>query len=77
MPGLDSLGKMLLVFGGVFILLGLLFIMSTKAPHLGRLPGDLVFHKGSFTLYFPLVTMILVSMGLTLLINLVLRLFRG
>jgi tellurite resistance protein TehA-like permease len=77
MPGLDSLGKMLLVFGGVFILLGILFILAPKVPHLGRLPGDMVFHKGSFTLYFPLVTMVLVSTGLTLLINLVLRLFRG
>ena len=77
MTGIDSLGKILLVFGGVLVLLGLLFVLAPRVPYLGRLPGDLVFRKGSFTLYFPLVTMILVSIGLTLILNLVSRFFRG
>ncbi|MBI2856483.1 MAG: DUF2905 domain-containing protein [Chloroflexi bacterium] len=77
MPGIDSLGKTLLVFGGVLVLLGLLFILAPRVPYLGRLPGDIVFRRGSFTLYLPLLTMVSVSVGLTILLNLVLRLFRG
>ena len=62
MFGIDSLGKMILVFGGALVLLG-------------RLAGDFVCRKGSFTLYFPLVTVVFVSVVLTFLLNLVLRLF--
>lgn len=37
---------------------------------LGRLPGDIVFHKGNFTFYFPLVTSLLLSLLLTLVFSL-------
>ena len=77
MSGIDSLGKMLLIFGGALVLLGLLFILAPKVPYLGRLPGDIVFRRGSLTLYFLLVTMVFVSVGLTFLLNLIIRLFRG
>jgi hypothetical protein len=32
---------------------------------LGRLPGDIVFHRGSTTFYFPLVTCIIISVVLS------------
>jgi hypothetical protein len=35
---------------------------------LGRLPGDLVYRRGSFTFYFPLMTSILLSIALSLLL---------
>lgn len=44
---------------------------------LGRLPGDIIIERENFTLYIPLGTMILVSLGLTLLLNLIARLFSG
>ncbi|MFH1739764.1 MAG: DUF2905 domain-containing protein [bacterium] len=34
---------------------------------MGRLPGDIVYRRGNFTFYFPLVTSILISLFLTLL----------
>lgn len=34
---------------------------------LGRLPGDVVFRRGNFTFYFPIVTSILLSIALSLL----------
>ena len=77
MTGLESLGRLLVLLGVFAFLLGILFILVPKAPYLGRLPGDIFLHKGNFTLYFPLVTMVLASVGLTIVLNLVLRIFRG
>ena len=77
MTGLDSLGRMLLLLGGVLVLLGLLLVLAPKLPFLSRVPGDLVLRRGNLTIYFPIVTMLLVSVGLTIVLNVVLRLFRG
>jgi len=68
------LGKMLLVFGGVMVLLGLVLLVaghfSGKVPWLGRLPGDIYIERGSRTFYFPLATCLIVSVVLTLLFSL-------
>ncbi len=63
-------GKLLVLLGlaiaglGVLVMLGLPF---------GRLPGDVVVRRGSFTLYFPIATSILVSVLLTLVLMLLRR----
>lgn len=77
MTGLDSLGKMLVLVGAIALLLGVVLILAPKIPFAGRLPGDILVRRGNFTVYFPLVTMILVSVGLTIVLNLVLRFFRS
>ena len=56
---------MLLVLGGIFLLLGRFGF--------DRLPGDLVFRRGNFTVYAPIGLMILASVVLTILLNLVFR----
>ncbi len=70
--GLEGLGRILiggalvlLVLGGLFLLLGRL--------GLDRLPGDLVFRRGGFTVYFPIGVMILLSVVGTLVLNFLLR----
>lgn len=69
-----QLGKMLLVFGSVMVLLGLLLLagshVSGKVPWLGRLPGDIHIERGNWTFYFPLVTCLVVSLVLTLIVSL-------
>lgn len=77
MTGLDSLGKMLVLVGAIALLLGVVLILAPKIPFAGRLPGDILVRRGNFTIYFPLVTMILVSVGLTVVLKLVLRFFRS
>ena len=68
------LGKMLLVFGGMMVLLGLVLLVaghfSGKVPWLGRLPGDVYIERGSWTFFFPLATCLIVSVVLTLLFSL-------
>ena len=61
---MSDLGRTLVVVGAVLLVVGLLMSFGAKVP-LGRLPGDIVYRKGNFTFYFPLVTSILISLVLT------------
>ncbi len=70
--GLEGIGKLLI--GGAIILLvlgGLFFLLGRFG--LDWLPGDLVFRRGNFTVYFPIGLMILLSIVGTILLNLFLR----
>ena len=73
---LSSLGKLLLLFAVVIGIIGLLLIIMGNVPFLGKLPGDLVIRRGGSTFFFPIVTCIILSVVLTVLINLVLWIFR-
>jgi len=72
-----ELGRALLLLGGLLVLAGAFFYFGGKLPfRLGRLPGDIV-HKGEHsTVYFPIVTCLLLSVGLSLLFWLLSRLRR-
>ena len=74
--GLESIGRALLIFGGIVVVLGLVLIFADRIPFLGRLPGDIVFKRDGFSFYFPWVTFLVISVGLTMLINLVLWVLR-
>lgn len=63
--------KTLIVIGIVLILAGLLWPWLGKLP-LGRLPGDIIIDKPGFRLYFPITTMIVISV----LISVILWFFR-
>lgn len=71
-PLTDSLGKILLIIGGVTIAAGFLLIFLGRFGD-GRLPGDIVIRRENFTFYFPIATMLLISVILTLLFNLISR----
>ncbi len=72
-----ELGKTLLLLGALLVLTGTFFYFGGKLPfRLGRLPGDII-HKGEHTtFYFPIVTCLLLSVGLTVLLWLLSRLRR-
>ena len=74
MDSVRELGRMLLMLGGLLIVVGAFFYFGGKLPfRLGRLPGDLV-HKGDHTtFYFPIVSCIVLSVGLSLLFWLISR----
>jgi DUF2905 family protein len=77
MESFRELGRVFLMLGGLLILVGAFFYFGGKLPfRLGRLPGDLV-HKGEHTtIYFPIVTSIVLSVGLSFLFWLISRLRR-
>jgi hypothetical protein len=72
-----ELGRTLLFLGTFIALLGAFFYFGGRLPfRLGRLPGDIV-HKGEHTtVYFPIVTSIVLSVGLSLISWLISRLRR-
>ena len=61
------MGRFLIVFGVVLVLIGVFWPWISKLP-IGRLPGDIVIEKENFRFYFPLTTMIIVSLLLTLIL---------
>lgn len=62
-------GRVLLYMGLAIAAVGLLWMLSAKLG-LGKLPGDIVVRRKNFTLHLPIVTSLLISVLLTLLINL-------
>ena len=64
------MGRLLIIVGLIIAALGGLITLGVP---FGRLPGDLVVRRGSFTFYFPIVTSIVVSILLTLLFSLLRR----
>jgi hypothetical protein len=62
-----DIGKMLLAIGVILVAIGALLVSGVKMPfRLGHLPGDIAFQGRHGSFYFPIVTCIVVSVGLTL-----------
>ncbi len=72
----SGLGRLLITLGILLLVIGVIFTLAGKIPFLGRLPGDLVFRRDGFTLVAPIATMIIISVLLTILLNLFFRIFR-
>ena len=65
----SNLGRLLVIGGVVLAAVGVVVLLAGKVPFLGRLPGDIVYHKGGTTFYFPLVTCLLLSLILSRLLS--------
>jgi hypothetical protein len=63
-------GKYMIFFGALIIVIGLIIYLFPNAfKWFGRLPGDVRINKGNVKVFFPIVTMILLSLLLTLILN--------
>ncbi|GIW08299.1 MAG: hypothetical protein KatS3mg060_3104 [Dehalococcoidia bacterium] len=71
---MQEVGRMLAVLGGGLLIIGLLLMLAGRVPGLGRLPGDIVIERDGFSCFFPLATMLVVSLLLTLMLNVLVRL---
>ncbi|MFQ5576953.1 MAG: DUF2905 domain-containing protein [Anaerolineae bacterium] len=71
---LPTVGRSLLIIGGAIALTGLGFMAAGRfLPWLGRLPGDIHLQRGNVSCFFPLATAILLSILLTVVLNLIIR----
>jgi len=67
---MQELGRVLIVAGVIAVLAGVVLMLAPRIPFLGRLPGDIVVQRGPLTLYAPLMTSLVLSVVVTLLLNL-------
>jgi hypothetical protein len=60
-----DLGRLLVLGGVIMVCLGVLLTFAGGSG-IGRLPGDILYRRGHFTFYFPLMTSVLLSIILSL-----------
>ncbi|MBI1391049.1 MAG: DUF2905 family protein [bacterium] len=68
----SGMGKTLILLGAALIAAGVIVSFAPRIPFLGRLPGDLFYESksGNVSFYFPIVTCLVISILLTILLNL-------
>ncbi len=70
----QNTGKYIILFGAIVIVVGIImYFFGDKLNWIGRLPGDIRIEKENSRFYFPITTMILFSVLLTLIVNLIRR----
>ena len=66
---MSEFARILIVVGAALLIGGLLLLVASRLGiNIGRLPGDFVFRRGNGTIYVPLMTSLLLSIGLSLLL---------
>jgi len=69
-------GKYIIVAGIMIVLLGvIIYFFHDKLNWIGRLPGDIRIEKENFKFYFPITTMIIFSLAITIIIQIIRRVF--
>jgi Protein of unknown function (DUF2905) len=67
-------GKWIIIVGVFIVLAGIIiYFFHDKLHWIGRLPGDIRIEKENFRFYFPLATMIVLSLLVTLIVNIIKR----
>ena len=62
---MDAIGRALVIAGAVILVVGLALTFADRVPFIGRLPGDVTLRGDGWTVYAPIATSIVVSLGLT------------
>ncbi|MCC7401934.1 MAG: DUF2905 domain-containing protein [Chitinophagaceae bacterium] len=69
-------GKYLMLAGGILLLAGIIvYFFHDKLQWIGRLPGDIRIERENFRFYFPVTTMILLSLLITAIITVIRKIF--
>lgn len=73
---MSSAGKFLVLAGAIIIIIGIiLWLGGEKINWLGKLPGDIRIEKENFKIFFPITTMLLLSIIISLIVKLVQKFF--
>ena len=74
---MTDFARLLIIIGLVIAFAGVVLLIAARFfPWLGNLPGDFRYEGENVNVYFPLATMILISILGSILLNIVLRIFR-
>jgi len=74
---LENLGKIILLFALMLLITGSLLYFFGKVLGITHLPGDIQYRKGDFSFHFPLGASILISILLTVVLNIVFIILRN
>ncbi len=68
---MSEIAKSIIVIGAVLVVVGLVLLFIQKTPFLGKLPGDILIKRDSFTFFFPITTSIVISIVISLILYIV------
>lgn len=71
-----DMGRLLMMLGALIFVIGIVLTFVGRIPGIGNLPGDITMTRGNFRLYAPIGTMIVLSIVLTIVLNILARFFR-
>lgn len=74
MNGLEPMGRLMVAMGVVLVILGGLVWLLARSEVFGRLPGDIRIERDGFSCLIPIASSIILSLLLTIVLNLVVRL---
>jgi hypothetical protein len=73
---MQQAGKYIIIAGVILVLAGVIFILlGNRLNFLGRLPGDIRIERENFRFYFPITTLIIISLAINIVIWVVKRFF--
>ncbi|MBE0446583.1 MAG: DUF2905 domain-containing protein [Actinobacteria bacterium] len=73
---MEQLGRLLIIIAIVIAVTGAFIFLIGKGLGLSKLPGDILIKRDGWRIFFPIATFILISVVLTIIINVVLWLLR-
>jgi hypothetical protein len=71
-----DVGRLLIILGFIIVALGVVILLAGRLPFIGHLPGDILIRRGGGSFYFPIVTCLLLSIALTVVLNVLTLIFR-
>lgn len=60
-----DIGKIIIIIGLLLVVTGIVFMVGNKLPFIGKLPGDIVVERKTYSFYFPVTTCIIISIVLS------------
>jgi len=69
------IAKILIFIGAGIVIFGGFMLLFSKIPFVKNLPGNIKIEKDNFTFYFPIATCIILSIFLTIILNVILWFF--
>lgn len=73
---MGEIGRWLIGLGLLLVIVGAVFLLAGRIPWLGQLPGDIRIEREHVWVFIPLGTMLVVSLVLTVIINIIARIWR-
>lgn len=73
---LEQLGRFLIIFAAVIAVAGIFIFLIGKGFGITKLPGDIFYKRDGWSVFFPIATSILISIILTVVLNMILWLLR-